>query len=426
MSTLTTWAQQQPLTAAASIVLAAAGLWLLLRQLRGTPAAVLVASVAAMACTAYSADTSWRFAADYLGMTSSGERAAMFGAAELALFACALMARQNLRTDGAPGAPGLLVWVITGVQVIPAYSESGPVGGTVRAVVGPVLAALLWHLAMGIELRHRTPGAESGSLPALIAREARERLLSRLGLAVRDRTAEQITRDRATVRAVDLAAKLAAMKPGRRGRARVERRLSVAVGKALTGADEQQRDTLLDLLAARRNSASLATIALPSPWEDAQDAPEDGEDAQASVPVPGVRPYPWTVPPGARLLPVIARPTPTPEDTRDAQDAPVSRPVPPFPFPVPPGARLLPLVARPTTAAPTGQDAPQDDEDGQDAVPPEPPLMTTSQVAFYCGVEPSTIRNWVASGRLTVHSKDNRGHNLFHPSEMPDSNLVAS
>ncbi|MFF5759662.1 hypothetical protein ACFY7A_30040 [Streptomyces longwoodensis] len=287
----------------AAVVLARTGR----RAARRAPAAVLVASLAAAACTAYSADTSWRFAADYLGMASPGERAAMFAAAELALFACALMARQNLRTQGAPGTPGLLVWLITGVQVIPAYSESGPVGGTVRAVVGPVLAALLWHLAMGIELRHRQPDAESASLPALLARELRERLLSRLGLAVRDRTAEQISRDRATVRAVALAAKLATMADGARGRARVERQLSVAVGKAQAGASEEQRAKLLDLLAARRHATALATIDLPSPWQD---------DVEVTVErVPETRPElpparPPVVPAGARLLPIVARPAP--------------------------------------------------------------------------------------------------------------------
>ncbi|WP_343234773.1 hypothetical protein [Streptomyces sp. E5N91] len=268
MSILTT----QPLLAAAAGVVTLALLVWLLHSLRKTPAAVAVASLAAMACTAYSADTSWRFAEHRLGMTSDLERGAMFAAAELALFSCALMARQNLRSpQGTPGTPGMLVWVITGVQVIPAYSESGIVGGTVRAVVGPILAALLWHLAMGIELRHGRPDAASQSLPALIARELRERLLSRLGLAVRDRSAEQITRDRATVKAVALAAKLADMGPKARGRARTARRLSVAVGKAQAGASEEQRAKLLDLLAARRHAASLATIDLPSPWSSEED-----------------------------------------------------------------------------------------------------------------------------------------------------------
>ncbi|MEV8396102.1 helix-turn-helix domain-containing protein [Streptomyces sp. NPDC057596] len=384
MSTLTTWAADQPLLAAAASTLALAVLALLLRPLRRTPAAVGVASLAAMACTAYSADTSWRFAEHRLDMASAAERGAMFAAAELALFACALMARQNLRTQGAPGTPGMLVWVITGVQVIPAYSESGIVGGTVRAVVGPVLAALLWHLAMGIELRHAKPGTASGSLPALLARELRERLLSYLGLATRDRTAEQITRDRWTVKAVALAARLADMKSGERGRARVARRLSVAVGKAQAGASEEQRAKLLDLLAARRHAASLATIDLASPWQTV-----------TAVTVPPV------------------------EDAQDTEDAPASPSVPPYPNPVPPGARLLPIVARPVPAAPTAQDAPEDDEDAQDVPPPEPPLMTSNDVADHYGIQPSTVRSWVHAGRIPVHSKDARGHNLFHPNDLP-------
>ncbi|MET8134682.1 hypothetical protein ABZV24_22465 [Streptomyces sp. NPDC005251] len=312
MSSLLTWAQAHPTAVVGATVTLLVAVTLAVRAVRKTtarpPAAVLVASVAAMACTAYSGDTSWRFAGDRLGMTSTSERSALFLAAELALFSCALMARQNLRTQGTPGTPGVLVWVITGVQVIPAYSESGIVGGTVRAVVGPVLAALLWHLAMGIELRHAKPGTDSGSLPALLAREARERLLSRLGLAVRDRTAEQISRDRWTVKAVALAAKLADTTPAGRGRARLSRRLSVAVGKAQAGASEEQRAKLLDLLAARRHAASLATIDLASPWEDAVEVTVEQVPEERKELPPARRPR--VVPAGVRLLPLVARPGP--------------------------------------------------------------------------------------------------------------------
>ncbi|GAA2218902.1 hypothetical protein [Streptomyces indiaensis] len=324
-STALTWATAHPLPAALAVAALLAAVVALVvagrRAARRTPAAVLVAALAALACTAYSADTSWRFAEHSLGMVSTTERAAMFAAAELALFACALMARQNLRTQGAPGVPGALVWFITGVQVIPAYAESGIVGGTVRAVVGPVLAALLWHLAMGIELRHARPGADSGSLPALLAREARERLLSRLGLATRDRTAEQITRDRWTVKAVGLAAKLADMPAKARGRARVARRLSVAVGKAQAGASEEQRAKLLELLAARRHAAALATVELPSPWEAAEVTAERIDDEQPEPPALTARPRPEVVPAGVRLLPLVARPEPAVEE--QAAPAPV-------------------------------------------------------------------------------------------------------
>ncbi|MFD3590511.1 hypothetical protein, partial [Streptomyces sp. NPDC058683] len=255
--------------------------------------AVKVAAVAALGCTAYSADTSWRFAADYLDMAGTAERAGMFAAAELALFATALMARQNLAVQGAPGLPGTLVWVITTVQVIPAYAESGPIGGTVRAFVGPVMAAMLWHLAMGIELRLRTPGAASNGLIAFLGREARERLLSRLGIAARDRDAAQITRDRATTRAVTLAARLAERTPmqqrNRRGR-RLTRRLSKAVGRASVGTDPLQRAQLLDQLAARRHALALATVPLPSPWSPAHSSTSAATvpaQPTSNVPVPG-------------------------------------------------------------------------------------------------------------------------------------------
>ncbi|MFC8708926.1 MULTISPECIES: hypothetical protein [unclassified Streptomyces] len=249
--------------------------------------AVRVAALAALGCTAYSADTSWRFAADYLDMAGTAERAGMFAAAELALFSTALMARQNLAAQGAPGLPGTLVWVITTVQVIPAYAESGPVGGTVRAFVGPVMAAMLWHLAMGIELRLRTPGAASHGLVATLGREARERLLSRLGIAARDRDAAQITRDRATTRAVALAARLAEKTPeqqqSRRGR-RLTRRLSRAIGAAAVGTDPAQRALLLERLAARRHALALATVPLPSPW-----SPAPSSTPCAPVPAAGPR-----------------------------------------------------------------------------------------------------------------------------------------
>ncbi|MFD9223412.1 hypothetical protein ACFWDI_26175 [Streptomyces sp. NPDC060064] len=251
----------------------------------GTPA-VWVAALAALNCTAYSADTSWRFAADYLDMAGAVERAMMFSAAELALFATALMARQNLKTQGAPGLPGALVWVITGVQVIPAYAESGTVGGTVRAFVGPVMAAVLWHLAMGIELRLHKPDAASQGLLATLGREVRERLLSRLGVATRNRDAAQITKDRATQRAVALASRLARMSEKEREKdTRITRRLQTALTRSGVGTDPHQRRALLEQLAARRHATALATVTLPSPWiQPAQDQDEPRGDQSPLAP----------------------------------------------------------------------------------------------------------------------------------------------
>ncbi|ELS55179.1 putative membrane protein [Streptomyces viridochromogenes Tue57] len=237
---------------------------------RRRSAAIPVAAVAAIGCTAYSADTSWRFAADYLDMGGAIERAAMFAAAELALFATALMARQNLNgPKRAPGVPGTLTWVITGVQVVPAYAESGPVGGTVRAFVGPVLAAMLWHLAMGIELRNHTPHADSRSLAAVIARQARERLVARLGIADRDADAARIIRERALDRAVTLILRAEAMKPEKRAKwrgRRLTRRLHHALEQADVDRDERQDELLLRKLATRQQALALATVPLPARW----------------------------------------------------------------------------------------------------------------------------------------------------------------
>ncbi|WP_432753003.1 hypothetical protein ACE1OA_17100 [Streptomyces sp. JL2001] len=237
---------------------------------RRLSAAVVAAAVAALVCTAYSADTSWRFAAHYLDMRNTAERTAMFAAAELALFSMALMARQNLHGPRqTAGLPGVLVWVITAMQTIPAYAEAGPVGGTVRAFTGPVMAAVLWHLAMGIELRQRTPDAASRGLAAVLTRQARERLLARLGIVQQGQGAAEIIRDRATQRAVALAARLAEMTPGQRtGRVgrRTVRRLSRALARSGIDVDPRRNEQLLRQLATRRQAAALATIDLPGRW----------------------------------------------------------------------------------------------------------------------------------------------------------------
>ncbi|MFJ2432948.1 hypothetical protein ACIOWM_07020 [Streptomyces anulatus] len=272
------WAVDHPWPAAgittAALAVLGATLWATIRTARAInwpPGPVLVAGAGALVCTAYSGDTSWRFAGERLGMVDSTERALMFGAGELALLACAVMARANKSatatktTAGSAGVPGVLVWVITGVQIIPCYATSGLVGGTVRAVIGPVLAGLLWHLAMGLEIRVARPEALSTGLPAIIGRELRERVLSRLGIATRDRTAEQITRDRATARAVHLAAVLELSPKGRLAGYR-RRRLAAAVARSGAGTNGEQRHRLLQQLAARRTSGQLATVPLDSPW----------------------------------------------------------------------------------------------------------------------------------------------------------------
>jgi hypothetical protein len=125
---------------------------------------------------------------------------------------------------------------------------------------------------------------------------------------------------------------------------------------------------------------------------------------------------------------------------QDAPPPPAVLSVPPVRVVVPPGVRLLPLVSVPgptvtlerddrqdvdkTPQLPpgTGQDA----EDAEDGPPPEPPLMTSAQVAQHYLIEQSTVRSWVALGRLTVHSKTPSGRNLFHPDQLPERQAVTA
>ncbi|MDD9377874.1 hypothetical protein M8Z33_14630 [Streptomyces sp. ZAF1911] len=308
---------------------------------RRLSAAAVTAAAAALVCTAYSADTSWRFAAHYLDMRNTAERTAMFAAAELALFSLALMARQNLHGPRqAAGLPGILVWVITAMQTIPAYAESGLVGGTVRAFTGPVMAAVLWHLAMGIELRQRTPDASSRGLAAVLTRQARERLLARLGIVEQDQGAAEIIRDRAMQRAVTLAAHLAEMPPEQRtGRAgqRTVHRLSKALARSGIDADPGRNEQLLRQLATRRQAAALATIDLPGRWTTPAGQPVSppahsraGADGRAEGDGrAGDRPRPHPSDPGDEephpgARPQSARPNPTarsdPEPTARPQE----------------------------------------------------------------------------------------------------------
>ncbi|MEU1275306.1 hypothetical protein [Streptomyces sp. NPDC005799] len=251
-------------TVAAAGVLVALLTGLVAYIVRRTSGNVLAAGIGALVCTGFSADTSWRFADHRLHMATR-ERLWLFAAGEVVLIVCAVMARANKQataTDtqaGTPGVQGVMVWCIAGVQIIPAFTESGLVGGLVRAVFGPVMAALLWHLAMDLEIRVARPEALSTGLPAQIGHELRERLLSHLGLAVRGRSAAQVTRDRATARAVRLASR-AHLGPW--GRAA----LKASVARSGAATDAGQRHRLLQQLAARRNAASLRNVELPTPW----------------------------------------------------------------------------------------------------------------------------------------------------------------
>jgi hypothetical protein len=138
------------------------------------------------------------------------------------------------------------------------------------------------------------------------------------------------------------------------------------------------------------------------------------------------------VPPAVvgHLLHLAASPPDAHQNTQGVRDAPASAAVPSVPEAAPealPEPVESPTVTlerheeqddgrTPELPPGTGQDA----EDAEDGPPPEPPLMTSAQVAKWFDIDPSTVRNWVHVKRLTVHSKDARGRNLFHPDALPE------
>jgi len=102
----------------------------------------------------------------------------------------------------------------------------------------------------------------------------------------------------------------------------------------------------------------------------------------------------------------------TPPETRDAKGLHTVE------SPAPAAAAVEPVILE--------RDEQQDAHETPE-LPPVPPqdteddpnggtrLLTSGEVAARYSVDPSTVRSWVANGRLTIHQKDDRGRNLFHP-----------
>lgn len=68
-----------------------------------------------------------------------------------------------------------------------------------------------------------------------------------------------------------------------------------------------------------------------------------------------------------------------------------------------------------------GQDAASTIVETQDEPQDAPPFLTSLEVAERYGVDPSTVRGWVAKGRLQPVDRDARGRNLFDSSTLPEA-----
>ncbi|WP_367137039.1 MULTISPECIES: hypothetical protein [Streptomyces] len=233
-------------------------------------AGVLSACFAFVVCTSVSLNTSYGFTHDGLGMTHAAERALSCAAFESLVMMCVFGARERMAGDEkSPGWYGSAVWVFAALSSVPAWHEGGgfTTGTTVRVIVGSFGSALSAHAALGLDLKHRS-GEESQAPTAVILRDLRERLMARLGLAVRNRTAQDIARERALAKAVELAdkgARLSAEDRKKKG-AKIGAKLAGALDRADIATDPAQKHLFLERLGTRRNAETLYDYTAPASW----------------------------------------------------------------------------------------------------------------------------------------------------------------
>lgn len=212
-----------------------------------------------------SANTSYRFLGDRLGVVAHAERLALAGTAETAIIALSVYAWATKSNGPARLALGAVL-----VQAVPAYSISGGIGGTVRVAIGPLLLAVLLHLLLGLEVR--AGGQRPDSLTRAAVREFRERLTAWLGIGRRGADSAEIARSRAADRAVTLAGRVAAARPGSRAHARYAGRLAACVDLARLRLDPGDADrverTIVARIIRRKSVDALARIEARHRWTD--------------------------------------------------------------------------------------------------------------------------------------------------------------
>ncbi|MFF7176837.1 hypothetical protein [Streptomyces pseudovenezuelae] len=303
---LTQWTSGHTAVAAAVVsVLGIAGAVVAARHLktavkqaerRKFSAGTIAAAAAFVICTSVSLNTSFRFTGDPLGLAMTGmpERILSCAAYESLLAMCVLGARERMAgPDRSPGWYGSAVWIFAVLSSVPAWQEGDgfTTGTAVRIIVGSFGSALAAHSMLGLELKHRE-GDESQAPLAQIARDLRERLMARLGLSNRNRTALEIARERALTKAVDLADEYDRMtqkdREGRKGR-RTARNLARWQDRAGIATDEAQAETYRARLAQRRFATAVEIAEEESPWhkatvvEEAQTAREEAEGLRAEL-----------------------------------------------------------------------------------------------------------------------------------------------
>jgi len=233
------------------------------RLLRGKVPADALIVVAAVMAQAVVMNGMWRFAGHVLHFAGV-ERVSMFGFLEVAMTACAVRARRNMRTFGTPGIEGPAVWALAALSgVFSALDASSGLEALFRLAV-PLVAAGLWHRAIALEHREKTNRKTHW-------RYSFEKVLVRLGLA--DPSERDVTEVAAHRRIAVLARAAWRLRKARgghregRARRRLEKALEAAVEHAGLTADTGRQRLLLAQIGALGAADSLASLDLRAPWE---------------------------------------------------------------------------------------------------------------------------------------------------------------
>lgn len=289
------------------------------QQLTGSAAAFYLAFLIGVAV---SADTSYRFFLEKVGIANPVERIAMFSGIEVMLLGAGLAMRRSMVRRGKPGPTRFLAWGLCAMSALAALILAGWPIGPARTVFGPVLAVLALHYALGIELRDREAGEktqhEAATMLVRIGRELRERFLSRLGLADDQRTALQRTRERAVNRAARLAGELRFLSPDSGKYRRKHERYLKALRASNASRDPEQRARVAAAFAIEQHATSLIGMTMESPWRDLEARPEPDHDPVAQPDQAGPDSGPETP-----TMPVTAAPAEPVPDLPDHAEAPL-------------------------------------------------------------------------------------------------------
>ncbi|MFD7922518.1 hypothetical protein ACFV3R_25240 [Streptomyces sp. NPDC059740] len=306
-------------------------------------------TIGAVVCTGVGLNTAWHFTFSALGITDTFTRVSLCGTGEIVLLSLALAARDNLRIKQATGLPGTLVWIITAFLAVPAYTEGADtahgfwqalVAGTWRSVFGPVGAALLWHFAMGLEIRAADATAKSMGVAARIARRLGQRLLVRFGIGEEDTTASELLARRARTQAANLVDRYANLyswaQKSPYGRW-LRRRLRSALRTAGVSADPTKKALLLEDLAVSAHAPALAQLKHNNPWTltpvsaperaalTPSETPTHSTDAQPTAPAVDAQSAPTLTTETTPSAPIETASVPARTAERTTVSAPIER-----------------------------------------------------------------------------------------------------